>query len=76
MDANPSGDANGGSSEGSAKSGWIVGADLQGAMAQDGFADKWEVRWPFRETKATDDWEGRELILSVMISLASVAALR
>lgn len=59
------GDANG-ATEGSAKTGWIVGADLQAAMNEDGFADKWEVRWPFRETKATDDWEGREFILSVV----------
>lgn len=55
--------ANGEDVEG--KGGWLVGEAVEKAQLEPGWEEKLEVRWPFRQTKALDDWDGREFILYV-----------
>lgn len=45
------------------RSEWLVGEQLDKALAANGGNDKIEVRWPFLSDSEPQDWEGREFVL-------------
>lgn len=51
------------------KSGWLVGEELVGAQKENNWESSLELRWPFRPNKVADDWEGREYIMCVRVSV-------
>ncbi|KAK8864654.1 hypothetical protein IAR55_001904 [Kwoniella newhampshirensis] len=55
--------------EGSSRHGWLVGEELETALREDGWEEKYDAKWPFRPSKDNQDWEGREFILSHFYSL-------
>ncbi|WWD17038.1 hypothetical protein CI109_101475 [Kwoniella shandongensis] len=56
-------------SEGTSRHGWVVGEELDTAEKEDGWEEKYDVRWPFRPSKDAEDWDGREFVLSHFYSL-------
>ncbi|OCF30710.1 RNA polymerase II transcription factor [Kwoniella heveanensis CBS 569] len=61
-----------GAVEESSRLGWLVGEDLANAEKEEGFESKYEVRYPFRASKAADDWDGREFVLSHLLNLVGI----
>ncbi|KAK4685022.1 actin-related protein 9, partial [Tremellales sp. Uapishka_1] len=51
--------------------GWLIGPELEAALMAGG-EEKWEVRWPFREDKKVQDWEGREFVLKHLLKLLGI----
>jgi len=45
------------------KSGWLVGKALEKAQIDHGWEERLDVRWPFRQNKEVEDWDGREYTL-------------
>lgn len=51
------------STGGAGEKAWIVGDELEKVMSEEGWEERYDLKWPFRYTKAHDDWEGREFVL-------------
>ncbi|WVR06768.1 hypothetical protein IAU60_003803 [Kwoniella sp. DSM 27419] len=51
---------------------WLIGEDLVNAEKEEGFQSKYELRWPFRPTSGTEDWDGRAYVLSHLLSIAGL----
>lgn len=49
--------------------GWIVGDELNRARSEEGWEVKYEQKWPFRATSASEDWEGRAYVMFVFYCL-------
>ncbi|WWC69925.1 uncharacterized protein I206_103869 [Kwoniella pini CBS 10737] len=60
--------------ESTTRSGWLIGEELSNAEKEEGFREKYELRWPFRSNKSVDDWEGREFVLLHLYTLLGLTA--
>jgi actin-related protein 9 len=56
--------ASAGDKEKEKEKGWIAGEELDKALAEDGWEERFDVKWPFRYSRASEqDWEGKEFLL-------------